>query len=201
MADSYAEWLRQDMGKMIDMLDLSELQKHYLNARWLDQVIWMEGKAVQSRDRYFTLRRFTIVGGAIVPALVGLNANQGRLIGDVSIGGVVYWLIFFISLMVAITAALEEFHGYSERWRHYRSIVEELKIVGWQYIQLSGPYVSFASHKEAYVTFVNKVEEIIQRDVEIYVSSVAAPTSRRNAQQQDEDQQQTTEVDRAPIFN
>jgi hypothetical protein len=166
MAQDYRDWLRQDIGKMVDLLELSELQKHYLMSRWLDQVIWMEGKATHARDRYFLLRRTTIIGGAIVPALVGLNAYSG-IIGDA-----VYWFIFAISLTVAVSAAVEEFHSYSERWRHYRSIVEELKIIGWQFFQLSGEFRQYESHQAAYKSFVDTIEQIMQKEVEIYISRV-----------------------------
>ncbi|MDX1995057.1 MAG: DUF4231 domain-containing protein [bacterium] len=213
MADGdYSAWLRGEFGKMIDMLDLSDLQKHYINNRWLDQVIWMENKAGQSRDRYYRLRLITIVGGAVVPALVGLNANDGTIIGAITISTTVYWLIFTISLAVAISGALDEFFRYSDRWRHYRSIVEELKIIGWQYFQLSGRFKDFTNHKAGYITFVDTVEGIMQKEVEIYVSSV----SREQKKQEDEDnavQGQTNAVatadapadeserERAPLFN
>lgn len=167
MPDSYAKWLKEDMGKMVNMLDLPDLQKHYLMSRWLDQIIWMEGKAQHSRDRYFLLRRTTIIGGAIVPALVGLNAYSGF------VGEFVYWLIFIISLTVAISAAIEEFHNYSDRWRHYRSIVEELKIIGWQFFQLSGGFRQYDTHLEAYRSFVDTIEGIMEKEVQIFVSKVA----------------------------
>jgi hypothetical protein len=194
--NSYADWLRDDLGGVIDMLDLTDLQKHYMRSRWLDQVIWMEGRAGQARDRYYLLRRTTIIGGALVPALVGLNSPGG------SLGEFVYWLIFGISLVVAVTAALDEFHSFNERWRHYRSIVEELKVIGWSYIQLGGQFANFKTHKEAYVTFVNKIEEIIQRDVEIYVSTVAAPKQRRQADEdaQTQDGVYATSDERSPIL-
>ena len=77
MADSYSNWLKKDMGQMVEMIKIDDLQKHYIMSRWLDQVIWMEGKATQARDRYYRLRLTTIVGGVTVPALVGLNALGG----------------------------------------------------------------------------------------------------------------------------
>lgn len=164
--NNYPEWLREDMAQMIQMIELTDLQKHYLLSRWLDQVIWMEYKAQEARDRYFLLRRTTLIGGAIVPALAGLNAVTGI------VGGVVYWLIFVISLTVAIAGALEQFHNYSDRWRHYRAIVEELKVIGWQFFQLAGRFKDYKTHKLAYISFVNVVEDILQREVKIFVSNI-----------------------------
>jgi hypothetical protein len=162
---AYREWLKQDLGTVIDALELRELQKHFLRSRWLDQVVWMEGRANAARDRYYALRLTAIIGGVIVPALVSLNVDgQGaRAIG---------WLTFALSLLVAISVAVEEFFHYGERWRHYRRTVEELKIIGWQFFQLSGSYDRHQSHTEAYREFATRVEAIIQRDVEVYITEV-----------------------------
>lgn len=40
--NSYYEFLKQNFGKLIEALQLSDLQKNFLRSRWLDQVLWME---------------------------------------------------------------------------------------------------------------------------------------------------------------
>ncbi len=65
----YREWLKQDMGSLIDQLDITDLQKHFLHSRWLDQVLWMEGKSDSAQKSYYLLRLTAIIGGVIVPAL------------------------------------------------------------------------------------------------------------------------------------
>jgi hypothetical protein len=52
------EQMRAEMGKLIAALELPELNKQFLRARWLEQVIWMEDKAWSS-----VLRLTTIIGG------------------------------------------------------------------------------------------------------------------------------------------
>ena len=42
------ERMRAEMGKLIEALVLPELNKQFLRGRWLEQVIWMEGKALNS---------------------------------------------------------------------------------------------------------------------------------------------------------
>jgi len=144
---------------------VSGLQKHFLRSRWLDQVLWMEGRAGSARDRYYALRLTTVISGVIVPALVSLNVS-----GQVATA--IRWLTFGLSLLVAMSAAMEEFFHYGECWRHYRRTVEWLKIEGWQFFQLSGPYRRPRSHAEAYPAFAGRVEDIIQRDVEVYITEV-----------------------------
>ena len=48
-----------------------------MRSRWLDQIVWLEGKANGSQRWYYGLRLVAIVGGLIVPALIqtgGCNA-------------------------------------------------------------------------------------------------------------------------------
>ncbi len=74
-ADSYAAWLREELGGLVDELELDDRQKRFMRSRWLDQVVWLEGKAKTSQQRYYALRMVAIVGGLIVPALVSLNVR------------------------------------------------------------------------------------------------------------------------------
>ena len=80
---------------------------------------------------------------------------------------------------MAISAAVEEFFRYGERWQHYRRTAELLKMEGWHFFQLSGPYRRFDSHAEAYRAFAARVEDIIQPSVEVYFSEVASEKAER----------------------
>ena len=83
------------------------------------------------------------------------------------------WLTILIGLVVAISAAIEGFFRFGERWRHYRRTVELLKIEGWLFFQLSGPYQSIQTHAQAYPAFAARAEEIIRSDVEAYITEIA----------------------------
>jgi Protein of unknown function (DUF4231) len=161
-----ADLLKQETGAVINQLELSDLQKRCLRARWLDAVLWMDGKARQAQRAYYALRLLIIIGGVTIPALVSLD------LGSNLAAGLVRWTTFGLSLVVAISAAIEGFFRYGERWRHYRAIVERLKIEGWQFFQLSGPYAERGSHVAAYTAFAARVEEIMQSDVQQYITEV-----------------------------
>jgi len=174
--DSYHEFLKEDFNKLFAGMKLGDVQRHFLRSRWLDQVLWMEAKANFSRDRHYLLRITTIVGGVILPALVSLNINTTLKVNNIEtntrLRDVIIWSTFGLSQIVAISAAIEEFFHYGERWRHYRRTVESLKSQGWQFSQLTGPYLKYTSHEEAFNVFAGQVEDIIQRDVEIYATQV-----------------------------
>ncbi|MCC5598059.1 DUF4231 domain-containing protein [Nostoc favosum] len=169
--DSYHEFLKEEFNKLFEGMKLGDVQKHFLRSRWLDQVLWMEKKANFSRDRHYLLRITTIVGGVILPALVSLNINTTLQVNNRA-RDVIIWSTFCLSQIVAISAAIEEFFHYGERWRHYRRTVESLKSQGWQFSQLTGPYRNYTSHEQAFSLFAGNVEDIIQRDVEIYSTQV-----------------------------
>jgi hypothetical protein len=133
-------WLRTDLDALVQSLRLDPGQDHFLRSRWLENVLWMEDAAQRTRTRYYALRLTTVVGAVIVPALVSINAVGGAETA-------ITWLTFAVSLVVAVSAAVEGFFRFGERWRHYRSLVEELKSEGWNFYELSGPYrAGGASH-------------------------------------------------------
>ena len=137
---TYFDYLRQEMGELVDQLDLSDLQKQSLKRRWLDQVIWADKKADQCRRAHYRLRVTTIVGGVILPALVGLNFQLGK--DNEFLRTWFPYVPFVLSQVIAVSAASEEFFKYGDRWREYRQLSEDLKAEGWQYMQLSGVYRS-----------------------------------------------------------
>ena len=118
----------------------------------------MEGKAKSAQNRYNTLRLLSIVVGAIVPVLIGLEVNR--------------WITATLGIVVASSAAIEGFLRYGERWRHYRNTVELLKSEGWQFFQRIGPYQNDLSNTEAGKAFAAQVETIIRVDVERYITEV-----------------------------
>ncbi|MFY7932582.1 MAG: DUF4231 domain-containing protein [Microcystis aeruginosa] len=183
-SQSYRNQFQQEICALIEQIDLPDLQKQFMKARWLDQLLWLEGRAQTSRNQYYFLRLITIIGGVIVPALVSLNINAN----DVQV--VVGWLAFGLSQVVAISAAVEEFFHYGERYRHYRNTAEAMKIEGWQFFQLSGSYRHAQNHAEVYPDFAQRVESIIQRDVEGYLSEVV---------QEKEKPKQPTEIAKTPL--
>jgi len=165
--NSNSQSRKQDLEGLIDSLQLSDLQKHLLRSRWLDQVLWMGEKAGSAQKRYYTLRLIAIVGGVIVPALVGLK------IGEQGVCPWIQWITFFLSLIVAISVAVEEFFHYGERWRHYRRAAECLKTEGWQFFQLAGPYQQSQTHGQAFPDFAAQVEKICRQEVDVFITEVS----------------------------
>ncbi|MGI0489373.1 DUF4231 domain-containing protein, partial [Pantanalinema rosaneae CENA516] len=136
--NTYYDYLRQELGGLIEQLQLPDLYKQSLKQRWLDQVVWADKKAAECRRWHYRLRLTTIIGSVILPALVGINFQLGK--DDPLFRTWFPYVPFALSQVIAISAAIEEFCRYGDRWRDYRQMAEDLKAEGWQYLQLSGVY-------------------------------------------------------------
>lgn len=154
-----------ELETLIDALTLDALHKHMLKGRWLDQVLWMEGRAGKARNRYYLLHLLMIIGGVLIPVCTTLN--QTNVWSGFS------WLATVLGIAVAIATTVDGFFRYGERWRHYRTIVETLKSEGWRFFQLTGHYSQYATHQEAYGNFAQNVEEILKEDVNRFITEVA----------------------------
>lgn len=165
----YNQQLKQDFDRIIDPLKLEETQKSYLRSRWLDQVLWMEGRATHSRNWHRRLRLTSIVLGVLVPVLVTLDGSDLKIF-DFSLKNNLKGPTIILSSIIAISAAVEEFYQFGNRWYSYRKSSELLKTNGWQFFQQSGQYKVYNSHQDAFPAFVEQIEAIVQRDVEIFVT-------------------------------
>jgi Protein of unknown function (DUF4231) len=175
--DTYPEFLKKDFNQLFDTMGLDARQTQFMRSRWLDQVLWMEKRAAHCRDRHYQLRLTAIVLGVLVPVLVGIDPGWNLMSRRVFKG-----LTIALSSVVAVSTAVEEFFHYGDRWYHYRRTVESLKAQGWQFSQLCGSYRSYKSHNEAFTIFADQIEEIIARDVEVYVTQIAKSEDQQNQQ-------------------
>jgi len=185
---AYLASLRKDLDeRIIEKLDIDDLHKEFLRLRWLDQVLWMEERANNTKVFYYVLRLTTIICGVIIPAL-GSSLLSGDAITWVT------WAVFVLGLLVAISAALEEFLRYGEQWRHYRLKVELLKNEGWLFLQLSGRhYHHFPSHAKAYPRFARRVEKWNRLEVDEYLTDVVQDKDDED-EDKDEDKNEDKDI-------
>ena len=186
---SYSDWLKREFGGFIDELAIDDKRKRYLKSRWLEQVLWIEAQAGKARNRYYALRLTTVVGAVLVPALVALNPSDETLDDAARIAT---WVV---SLVVAISAAIEGFFHFGDRWRNYRRTAERLKAEAWFYLQLSGPYErDRATHASTYEEFAARVEGLIQSDVDTYLTEIVVEREKPK----DESKERVTRTEGPP---
>ena len=162
-----------ELATLVEQLQVSDFQREFIQARWLGQLSWMEKRARNNRNYHYLLRLITIVGSVCVPALVGLNLSleMNRA-------------IFIVSLAVALSAGLDEFFRFGERWRHYRATTEQLQAEGWRFLQLSEQYAMFGSHTNACAVFCERVEAILEDDTPVFFERAVSQQHTRRRDQQ-----------------
>jgi hypothetical protein len=163
------------LAALLEALDIAPFRKEILRQRWLDQVSWMSRQARRMRRRYLWIRIPVVLGGVATPGLIAILLSAGGS-AQTFLPGVsteaVRILSFFVSLGVAALAAYEEVLHFGDRWRHYRRTAELLKTLGWQYLTLSGQFKRFKTHEDAFAAFTERVEDVLNEDVEGYLSAV-----------------------------
>ncbi|NEP12330.1 MAG: DUF4231 domain-containing protein [Symploca sp. SIO2C1] len=180
--NSYQEYLKQEFTELIDKLELPDLNKQFMKSRWLDQLLWLEGKAERASKWSTRLRLTTIVGGVLIPALVSLNFNDNQL------GKRIGWFTFGLSQIVAISAAVEEYFHFGDKSTQYRQTAELLKSDAWKFFQLGGSYQEYSDHMQAYPNFALRVEQFIQEDVQSFVELTKESANKEQQQQKKENQ-------------
>lgn len=162
-----------EMRALIERIDATDEQRQFLRSRWLDQVVYMGDRAADAKRRYYSFRLATVIGGVLVPALVSISlAGAGRFDSDLDL--VMRLLTFVVSAVVAITASVEGFFHFGDRWRHYRVNAELLKSEGWQYLTHSGGYRRVTDADQAFQGFAARVEETLRDDVEGFMTQMTS---------------------------
>jgi len=182
---SYQDLLKQDLSELVDELELPDIYRRSMKSRWLDQVLWTDKKASQAQKRFYFLRLTTVIGGVIIPALVAFNNFGLEEERDRHLRSAFPLALFGLTQVVAVCTAIEEFCQYGARWRQYRATAEGLKSEGWQFFQLSGAYRKAGSHLQAYPVFSTRVERIIRRDVQTYLTEVVKEQKQQDEEEDD----------------
>ncbi|HYP00133.1 MAG TPA: DUF4231 domain-containing protein [Pyrinomonadaceae bacterium] len=167
----YRAWMSEDLGALVESKDLtlSHLQKGYVRSRWLQQVLRLDYELQRTLKKYQVLRLATALGCLVILMLVSLGFEEGRW-GAWSNG--VRYATILTTLTVAACIVIEHLFNYGQRWRETEQHLERLQTEGWRFLQLSGHYRHYENHAEAFAAFVNQVEELSQREVEVYSSRV-----------------------------
>jgi len=184
---------QERLNRAIDSIDMSERRKEWMRDRWLEQVLWFDRRALRANRRYSLLRIVAISGGVIVPAMVSLS--QGA--GDAWIRDWATPAAFVISVLVAISVGLDSFFHFGERWRHFRRTAELLKNEGWLFIEGGGRYKRYqhvsSFHDKVFPLFATKVEELVRRDVEVYLTRIVQEKPE-DTDKEDEEVRQTLDA-------
>jgi hypothetical protein len=122
--------------------------EEYIETRVRQYQSWYDRKAGISKSRYLRMRGLSVVGGAVVPALVNVDFD-GRTA-----------VVTVVSLLVVVIVSLESVLHYREQWKNYRSTEQLLGHEIIYFKTLVGPYKGLDG-AAAYDRFVERVERAI----------------------------------------
>ena len=161
----------KELRRLIDALDLKDPKRNeYLNARWLKYVEWWDSRASKAKWKYLGLRSAVVIGGALIPALVGLREMKALepYAYQFAVASIV------VSLVVAICTGLDSLFGFGDIWREKRTAAELIKSEGFSFLQLSCKYKDYDTHSEAYQSFTCSVEDLIVKEIKEYVVAIGS---------------------------
>lgn len=154
---------------------ISPQERFYLENRWYSQWTYYDKKATENKNSYYFYQNIVIIGGVIIPTLVSINGTVARaLTGAFGLSLETWRTILdagtvFVSLAVAIAAAILGLQKFGESWASYRSAAEELQSEKSYYDMGAGPYLNNAN---PLATFVENTENIIAKQNGNYFQTV-----------------------------
>jgi len=167
---------------------VSAQERFYIENRWHSQWSYYDKKATDAKKVYFSIQRFVVVGGVIVPVIVGLGYSLSTIVESMfamPVGAGRPWIDIItvvISATIGIAAAVESLYKFGDDWNSYRSAAEELLAEKSFYDMQSGPY---ANNPNAFATFVDRTEGIIANQNGKYFQAQQQNIQKQAAQNED----------------
>ena len=133
--------------------------QEYITLRLRQYQDWYDTKAVKSKKLYLRMRTGTVVGGALVPALINVRWEWMPVITTT------------ISLSVVVLVSLESVYHYREQWKNYRSTEQYLGHEAIYFAKAVGVYKDLNSGA-ALETLVERTESAIAAENASTLSSM-----------------------------
>ncbi|RDV11032.1 DUF4231 domain-containing protein [Arthrobacter sp. RT-1] len=131
----------------------------YISNRLRQYQAWYDGKAVKCKKLYLRMRTGSVVGGALVPALINVPWEWMAPITTT------------ISLGVVALVSLESVYHYREQWKNYRSTEQYLGHEAIYFANAVGVYKDL-DNAAALETLVERTESAIAAENASTLSSM-----------------------------
>ncbi|MER7112851.1 DUF4231 domain-containing protein [Saccharomonospora azurea] len=120
----------------------------YIQTRLAQYQNWYDSKAVRMKALHLRLRSVSVIGGALVPALVNIDVPYINVVTTI------------VSLVVVILVSLESVFHYREQWKNYRSTEQLLGHERIYFMTRCGAYEGL-NDQDAFRRLVERVESAI----------------------------------------
>jgi hypothetical protein len=129
----------------------ASLVDKYIQERVEQYAGWYDRKAGPLKTRYLYLRALIVIGGALVPVLVNINAIYAAPAATI------------VSLMVVILVSWDTVFQYGKQWKNYRSTEQFLRQEAVLFQYRVGFYAPLDDER-AFQIFVERVENAIAQE-------------------------------------
>ena len=173
---------RKNIVYIIENAELDDYKKAILIRRFVKQVVYYERKCDTYRYYYNLFRTSVTIGSILLPALlsiqnISLTSDKNK---DQKFQNVVYWLTWGISLGVTVCNGIIQLYSLDKLYYSSSMLTEKLKSEGWKFFQLSGRYIFFTTHDEAFIPFCDEIEKLKMEQVTHEYSELLQDNSKDN---------------------
>lgn len=148
--------------KIIDSLDIEEMQKDILKSTWLDYLLLINSSAGRGWFIHNYSQVAVIILSLLIPLVEKSKLNQNVFHLDLTIVGI-------LGVVVACLTTLNRQLGFERKWRHFRITSELIRNEGDDYFALAGNYEKYKSHQEAFKAFTYKITTFKRNEVVSYL--------------------------------
>jgi len=176
------------IDKIIDRLELEDLQKDIMKERFVNLILNTRTRASRISVVYHAGHLIVTVGSLFVPALLsiqysGMGSSQGQQQDQNTFSTNIYWTTWVISVLVTIFNGVLTLFKVDKKYLYLHTNLERLESEGWQYAELSGRYSGFntpgekATHTNQFIFFCHKIEKIRMQQIDDEYHPIAEPTN------------------------
>ena len=148
---------KKRLDPIVDSLELSDTQKYIIKKRFIHEVVHYDTKANRTKNTYNGFRFLVTTGSLLIPALMSIQQIEGT---SQQFKDNIYWTTWSLSLAVTTCNGFIQLFSLDKNYFTFSIITEKLKTEGWQFLQLSGKYDDYKTHKKAFKNFCNNIETL-----------------------------------------
>ena len=148
---------KKRLDPIVDSLELSDTQKYIIKKRFIHEVVHYDTKANRTKNTYNGFRFLVTTGSLLIPALMSIQQIEGT---SQQFKDNIYWTTWSLSLAVTTCNGFIQLFSLDKNYFTFSIITEKLKTEGWQFLQLSGKYDDYKTHKKAFKYFCNNIETL-----------------------------------------
>lgn len=166
--------------ELINQLSLSPSSKKQIHVDFINFIHVLHKLAY----KHMLLNDFTnviiIILSAVVPIIItmGSEASNGMTI---EIDFVT--LATILSVILAVLNAFRQAYKYRERWQNHLETAELLILEGQSFFALSGNYSSFTSHELAFKKFIESINRMRSKQINIYINQLLSVNDKEITQE------------------